>query len=214
MDIVTHLAICASQDWGRVDRIAVGNFVTASQAQRKWYTKIIGKISSGDYRLGANSANIIVQNRMTGQLEEEKMQVYVRLGIRLLYKGAKRQMEGGRTRGLLKSLSIKQGPKYDAPQSAADVPGFIEFHNLKVDEISNLLDSFSETQKVCSTYRAAQQPLPCSVRVSRLHSSVPAVQAEKKYVAACLYIALPGTAFQMEDPDRLMLSRWDEQVIT
>ena len=33
-----------------------------------------------------NSANIIVQNRMTGQLEEEKMQVYVRLGIRLLYK--------------------------------------------------------------------------------------------------------------------------------
>ncbi|KAG5223233.1 phosphatidylserine decarboxylase-domain-containing protein [Salix suchowensis] len=139
MDIVTHLAICASQDWGRVDRIAVGNFVTASQAQRKWYTKIIGKISSGDYRLGAN--------RMTGQLEEEKMQVYVRLGIRLLYKGAKRQMEGGRAcrsaRGLLKSLSIKQGPKYDAPQSAADIPGFIEFHNLKVDEILDPLDSFS-----------------------------------------------------------------------
>lgn len=33
-----------------------------------------------------NSANIIVQNRLTGVLEEEKMQVYVRLGIRLLYK--------------------------------------------------------------------------------------------------------------------------------
>ena len=27
-----------------------------------------------------------MQNRLTGQLEEEKMQVYVRLGIRLLYK--------------------------------------------------------------------------------------------------------------------------------
>ena len=53
MDIVTHLAVCASQDWGRVDRIVVGNFVTASQAQRKWYTRIISKISSGDYRLGA-----------------------------------------------------------------------------------------------------------------------------------------------------------------
>jgi len=33
---------------------------------------------------------------MTGQLEEEKMQVYVRLGIRLLYKGAKSQIEGNR----------------------------------------------------------------------------------------------------------------------
>jgi phosphatidylserine decarboxylase len=53
MDIVTHMAVCASQDWEKVDRIVVGNFVTANQAQRKWYTKIIGKVSSGDYRLGA-----------------------------------------------------------------------------------------------------------------------------------------------------------------
>ncbi|KAL4264791.1 Phosphatidylserine decarboxylase proenzyme 2 [Pleurotus pulmonarius] len=163
MDIVTHLAICASQDWGRVDRIVVGNFVTASQAQRKWYTKIIGKISSGDYRLGANSANIIVQNRMTGQLEEEKMQVYVRLGIRLLYKGAKSQMEGGRARGLLKSLSIKQGLKYDAPQSAADIPGFIEFHNLNVDEILDPLDSFKTFneffyRKLKKSARPVEQP--------------------------------------------------------
>jgi len=120
----------------------VGNFVTASQAQRKWYTKIITKVSSGDYRLGANSANIIVQNRMTGQLEEEKMQVYVRLGIRLLYKGATSRMEGGRARRLLKSLSIKQGVKYDAPESALDIPTFIDFHGLNVDEILDPLDSF------------------------------------------------------------------------
>ena len=55
VDIITHIAVCASQDWNRVDRIVVGNFVTASQAQRKWYTKIIGKLSSGDYKLGAVS---------------------------------------------------------------------------------------------------------------------------------------------------------------
>lgn len=55
VDIVTHMAICASQDWARVDRIVVGNFVTASQAQRKWYTKVIHKVSAGDYRLGAVS---------------------------------------------------------------------------------------------------------------------------------------------------------------
>jgi phosphatidylserine decarboxylase len=55
VDIVTHLAVCASQDWAKVDRIVVGNFVTASQAQRKWYTRIISKVSGGDYRLGAVS---------------------------------------------------------------------------------------------------------------------------------------------------------------
>lgn len=114
MDIVTHLAVCASQDWQKVESLSVANYVTASQAQRKWYTKVIGKLSSGAYSIGAvsheqrttitsfsililqNSANIIVQNRLTGQLEEEKMQVYVRLGIRLLYKGAKSRMEGAR----------------------------------------------------------------------------------------------------------------------
>ena len=55
-DIVTHIALCASRDWGRVDRIVVGNFVTASQAQRKWYTKVITKVSSGAYQLGAVSS--------------------------------------------------------------------------------------------------------------------------------------------------------------
>jgi phosphatidylserine decarboxylase len=58
VDIVTHLAVCASQDWARVDRIVVGNFVTASQAQRKWYTKVLSKFSSGDYRLGAVNSDL------------------------------------------------------------------------------------------------------------------------------------------------------------
>ena len=57
---MTHLAICASQDWARMDKIVVGNYVTASQAQRKWYTKVISKVSSGNYKLGAVSSPCIV----------------------------------------------------------------------------------------------------------------------------------------------------------
>ncbi|KAF5369060.1 hypothetical protein D9758_002923 [Tetrapyrgos nigripes] len=163
VDIVTHLAVCASQDWNKVDRIVVGNFVTASQAQRKWYTKILSKVSSGDYKLGANSANIIVQNRTTGQLEEEKMQVYVRLGIRLLYKGMKSRMEGGRARRLLKSLSIKQGLKYDDPESARDIPAFIEFHGLNMDEVLEPVENFKNFneffyRKLKPSARPAEQP--------------------------------------------------------
>ncbi|KAF8237320.1 hypothetical protein L208DRAFT_1356433 [Tricholoma matsutake] len=142
VDIVTHLAVCASQDWNKVDRIVVGHFVTASEAQRKWYTRVLGKVSGGGYRLGANSANIIVQNRMTGQLEEEKMHVHVRLGIRLLYKGASSRMEGGGARHLLKSLSVKQGFKYDDPASAREISTFIEFHKLNVDEFLDPVESF------------------------------------------------------------------------
>jgi phosphatidylserine decarboxylase len=88
-DIITHLACDASDDWRQVNSIVMGGFVTASQAQRKWYSKVITKIGYGGYKLGANSANILVQDRITGQINEERMSVYVRLGIRLLYKGLK-----------------------------------------------------------------------------------------------------------------------------
>lgn len=97
-DIITHIATCASHDWRRVNNIVMAGFVTPSQAQRKWYSKVITKISYGGYRLGANSANILVQDRITGQINEERMSVYVRLGIRLLYKGLKsREMEKKRS---------------------------------------------------------------------------------------------------------------------
>jgi len=97
-DIITHIATCASEDWRQVNNIVMAGFVTSSQAQRKWYSKVITKISYGGYKLGANSANILVQDRMTGQINEERMSVYVRIGIRLLYKGLKsRDMEKKRS---------------------------------------------------------------------------------------------------------------------
>ena len=83
-DVVTHLALCSSQEGRAVDDFMVSNFVTATQARRKWYTNMFKTMSQGVYQIGANSANILVQDRLTGQLVEEKMQVYVRLGIRLL----------------------------------------------------------------------------------------------------------------------------------
>jgi phosphatidylserine decarboxylase len=100
-DIITHIATCASQDWRQVNNLVMAGFVTASQAQRKWYSKVVTKISYGGYKLGANSANILVQDRITGQINEERMSVYVRLGIRLLYKGlGSRDMEKKRSKRL------------------------------------------------------------------------------------------------------------------
>ncbi|KAA8646497.1 putative phosphatidylserine decarboxylase Psd2 [Aspergillus tanneri] len=142
-DIITHIATCASRDWRQVDNLVMGGFVTSSQAQRKWYTKVITKISYGGYKLGANSANILVQDRITGQINEERMSVYVRLGIRLLYRGLKsREMEKKRIRKILKSMSVKQGKKYDDPASASQIQDFINFHQLDLSEVLLPLDKF------------------------------------------------------------------------
>jgi len=110
-DIITHVATCASQDWRQVNNIVMAGFVTSSQAQRKWYSKVITKISYGGYKLGANSANILVQDRITGQINEERMSVYVRLGIRLLYKGLKaNNMEKKRSKHMHSRVVILCSP--------------------------------------------------------------------------------------------------------
>ncbi|KAK3360116.1 phosphatidylserine decarboxylase-domain-containing protein [Lasiosphaeria hispida] len=161
-DIITHIATCASQDWRQVNNLMMGGFVTSSQAQRKWYSKVITKISYGGYKLGANSANILVQDRTTGQITEEKMSVYVRLGIRLLYKGLKsNNMEKKRIRKLLKSMSIKQGKKFDDPASKAEIPKFIEFHQLDLSEVLLPLSDFKNFNQFF--YRALKPDArPCS----------------------------------------------------
>ncbi|OJD26915.1 phosphatidylserine decarboxylase [Blastomyces percursus] len=161
-DIITHIATCVSQNWRQVDNLVMGGFVTSSQAQRKWYSKVITKISYGGYKLGANSANILVQDRITGQINEERMSVYVRLGIRLLYKGLKsREMEKKRIRKMLKSLSIKQGKKYDDPASAAQIVPFINFHQLDMSEVLLPLNEFKSFNEFF--YRALKPGArPCS----------------------------------------------------
>ncbi|KAI9845164.1 MAG: hypothetical protein M1837_005049 [Sclerophora amabilis] len=161
-DIITHIATCASQDWRQVNNIVMAGFVTSSQAQRKWYSKVIHKVSYGGYKLGANSANILVQDRTTGQINEERMSVYVRLGIRLLYKGLKsREMEKKRIRKLLRSLSIKQGIKYDDPASAREIESFVNFHKLDMSEVLLPLKAFKSFNEFF--YRALKpEARPCS----------------------------------------------------
>ena len=47
-----------------------------------------------------------------------------------------------KVRNLLRSLSIKQGKKYDDPASANEIQGFINFHKLDVSEVLKPIDQF------------------------------------------------------------------------
>jgi phosphatidylserine decarboxylase len=161
-EIVTHIATCASSDWRQVNSLVMGGFVTQSQAQRKWYSKVVTKISYGGYKLGANSANILVQDRITGQINEERMSVYVRIGIRLLYKAlGSREMEKKRIKKMLRSLSIKQGRKFDDPASVTQIEPFINFHRLDMSEVLLSVDQFKNFNEFF--YRALKPTArPCS----------------------------------------------------
>lgn len=132
-DIITHVAICASKDWLLVSKLLLLLYATPQVATRRWFSKALIKLSYGKYKLGSNSANILVQDRRTGIIMEEKMGVYVRLGIRLLYRGldlAKKR----RIRQLLQSLSVRQGAKFDHAALRSDIGAFVKFHSLDLLE--------------------------------------------------------------------------------
>ncbi|KAK9459893.1 phosphatidylserine decarboxylase-domain-containing protein [Lipomyces oligophaga] len=143
INIISHIATCISQDWKSVDLASMNSYVTSAQAQRNWVGNTISRISFGNYKLGANSANILVQDRITGIISEERMSPYVRLGIRLLYKGLRsKEMERKNIRRILASLSIKQGIKYDDPKSAKSIRPFINFHKLDMSQVLLPIESF------------------------------------------------------------------------
>ncbi|TPX69345.1 phosphatidylserine decarboxylase [Spizellomyces sp. 'palustris'] len=144
LDVVSHVALCAHEDLGKVDHFVMGGFLTEAYATRKWYSKIVSYVTYGGYSLGKNNANIIVQDRATGQLVEERMPTYVRLGIRLLYqfRSGRSTVERRLIKNLLRNLSVKQGKKFDDPTSRKAIKHFIAFHNLPLDEIRDPLDTF------------------------------------------------------------------------
>ncbi|KAI8821406.1 phosphatidylserine decarboxylase-domain-containing protein [Fimicolochytrium jonesii] len=144
LDVVSHVALCAHEDLGKVDNFVMGGFLTEAYATRKWYSKIVSYVSYGGYRLGKNNANIIVQDRTTGQLVEERMPTYVRLGIRLLYqfRSGRSAVERRLIKNLLRNLSVKQGKKFNNPLSKKAIKHFVAFHNLPLDEVMEPMDSF------------------------------------------------------------------------
>ncbi|KXN64617.1 hypothetical protein CONCODRAFT_170966 [Conidiobolus coronatus NRRL 28638] len=141
LDIVSHISLCYSADPSKIDRIIMGNMVTEAHAQRKWFTKIATYVGYGSYETGVDNANILVQDRKSGEILEEKMPVYIRMGIRLLYRTGKSATTSS-VKKILRNMSIKQGEKYTDILSKREIAPFIRFHNLNTEEILDPLDSF------------------------------------------------------------------------
>ncbi|KNE72792.1 phosphatidylserine decarboxylase [Allomyces macrogynus ATCC 38327] len=139
--IIIHLASCVETDRGS-DRLMMSGFITEAQTSRNLMTKLVQRLARGAYSVGADSANIMVISRETGRIEEEKIAAFVRIGIRLLYRGLSSAVEARRAKRMLEAMTVKQGRKYTDPASKAEIPKFIAFHGLNVDEILEPLESF------------------------------------------------------------------------
>lgn len=124
-----HLSICTLDLKPR--QFLHKHYTTSSNASRRWYSKVLAHIAYGRLTVGGNNAHILVQDRETGLVLEEKISAFVKLGIRLLYKSVKSDNSSEKIKRMLRLLSIKQGARYDKPDSKCKINGFIKFHGLQ-----------------------------------------------------------------------------------
>ncbi|SCU85941.1 LADA_0D10990g1_1 [Lachancea dasiensis] len=129
-DLITHLSICSSK--GSKKRMLKPSYVSSAFATKRWFSKFLIKLTYGKYALGSNNANILVQDRDSGIVLEEKISAHVRLGIRVIYNA--KGKESKKFKNLLKNLSVKQGKKFDSPASVRQIVPFIKFHSLDISE--------------------------------------------------------------------------------
>lgn len=132
-----HLSICTLNL--KPTQFLHKHYTTSNNASRRWYSKVLAHIAYGRLTVGGNNANILVQDRETGLVLEEKISAFVKLGIRLLYKSVKSDNSSEKIKKMLRLLSIKQGLRYDSVDSASKISGFVKFHGLQstLDECLN-----------------------------------------------------------------------------
>ena len=132
-----------------MDRLLLGGYITEEAASRKWFTRMLSQLSYGKYKIGqaSNTTNILVMDRKSGRVIEERIPTMIRLGIRMMYR-PRRILSTGSVAELRMAnrvcakLTLRQGRKFDDPQSVSHIAPFIEYHGINVEEIADPLDSF------------------------------------------------------------------------
>jgi phosphatidylserine decarboxylase len=123
----------------------MGGFLTEECASRKWFMQLFSYMSFGIYSIGKNNGNIFVQDRYTGKLIEERIPMYIRLGLRMLHQNLMRTQTANYAivKRLFKALSIRQGIKFDDPASKKLIPEFVKYHEIPMHEVQRPIEEFA-----------------------------------------------------------------------
>ncbi|KAJ7556151.1 hypothetical protein O6H91_05G071300 [Diphasiastrum complanatum] len=147
LNSMVHLSLCF--DEGSGNETMTGGFLTEKQATYGWLFKISEWVNVSTYdvglKSGANAGHILVFDRSTKRLVEEVIDSKIVLSMRAIYqsKFGLALLDSG-TRNLLLNLSEKQGKKMNSPESAADIPKFINFFQdqVNMDELKYPIDHY------------------------------------------------------------------------
>eukprot|EP01129_Flabellula_baltica_P000691 TRINITY_DN10657_c0_g1_i1.p1 TRINITY_DN10657_c0_g1~~TRINITY_DN10657_c0_g1_i1.p1 ORF type:complete len:553 (+),score=95.56 TRINITY_DN10657_c0_g1_i1:58-1716(+) len=88
--------------------------------------------------------SIFVQDRETGEITKEKMPSYIKSAMKFLYNTGvgKSFIKSGMGKDTLVNASKHMGKVYSEPKSVSEIPAFIKFHNINMDEFERGPDEF------------------------------------------------------------------------
>ncbi|KAL3676101.1 hypothetical protein R1sor_026049 [Riccia sorocarpa] len=137
---IIHMTLCFDEGTG--NGIMTGGFLTEKQASYGWMFKLsewanLSSYDAGGLNTGASAAYIVVFDRKSKRLVEELIDRKIVLSLRAIYQSklTLALIDNG-TKNLLVNMSKKQGERMAKPESANDIPRFIEFFQdrIKVEE--------------------------------------------------------------------------------
>eukprot|EP00924_Labyrinthula_sp_SR-Ha-C_P005099 augustus_masked-scaffold_1-processed-gene-21.3-mRNA-1 protein AED:0.16 eAED:0.17 QI:0/-1/0/1/-1/1/1/0/512 len=129
------------------DVFYINQFHTQENASRGWLSKLEGYLFKGRLALGNNNGYIIVVDRETGQLIEERIPFYIRYYLRLVYQTKLRYRLNSDTQSrtqkvfrsftkrIEKAYEDKSFDKHGRRKCHKAIQKFIKFHNLDMGEV-------------------------------------------------------------------------------
>lgn len=142
-----HLTLCF--DEGNGNQTLTGGFLTDKQASYGWMFKLSEWVHFSSYDVGLNSgssaSHIVVYDRRSKRLVEEIIAGKIILSMRAIYqsKVGLALIDSG-AKDLLQKMSEKQGKRMNSPESAKDIPKFLEVFKdqIKLDEVKYPIEQF------------------------------------------------------------------------
>lgn len=195
----------ADSDYAKIGMMHVrmanpdGAFLTAAKASHSdWASRLSDWMVSSEYGVGKDEAGyILVQNRQTGELEEEEMPPMVRAAIRSMYKHRAARLL--LLHSQLESITLAYGTKYSSSESIAEIGPFVERYRIDMGEsrlqISDF-KSFNEFfyRQLKPTARPIAHPEDGGVAVSPSDCRLLAFES----VAAATSLWIKGRAFTLD----------------
>ncbi|XP_051146505.1 phosphatidylserine decarboxylase proenzyme 3-like isoform X2 [Andrographis paniculata] len=147
LNTVIHLTLCFDEGTG--NEVMTGGFLTDKQASNGWMFKVSEWAHFSSYevglRSGSSASHILVFDRRTMRIVEEIIDSKIILSMRAIYqsKFGLGLMDKG-AKELLQSISEKQGKKMNSPESAENIPKFIDMFKdqINLSEIKYPLEEF------------------------------------------------------------------------